>query len=234
MGVVVPAASCRAGGHPAQRTSSDAHVPKHLADPLGGSSPPVVVAYRDVISAADAHLLRGAVVDLRSRWIAVVDGGGEVFAARTPALEGGADNLTVIGGAGMPSAYAVTHYLQQHGVFVVRTAAHADAQPGLGLLMLLALPAVLVVVLLVARRRGGGAPAPAAPGRTRLRPEAVSSAIRSPMSPGATRRSSELAEIVEFLASRGASRRWEPDAARRDPARPSGDRQDAARQGRCG
>jgi cell division protease FtsH len=198
-GVAVPPATAGPAVTPAEGRSANAHVPKHLADPLGGLSPPVVVAYRDVISAADAHLLRGAVVDLRSRWIAVVDGGGQVFAARTPALEGGADNLSVIGGARMPSAYAVTHFLQQRGVFVVRPAGHADAQPGLGLLMLLALPAVLVVVLLVARRRAKGAPVPVRPGKTTGPAQAVSSAIRFADVAGCDEAVEELAEIGEFL-----------------------------------
>jgi cell division protease FtsH len=195
---VVPPATAGPAATPAQRTSANAHVPKHLADPLGGSSPPVVVAYRDVIAAADAHLLRGAVVDVRSRWIAVVDAGGQVFAARAPALEGGADNVTVIGGAGMPSAYAVTHYLQQHGVFVVRTAPHADAQ-WLGLLMLLALPALLIVVVLVAGRRARAAPGPVRPGRNTAPAQAASSAIRFADVAGCDEAVEELAEIGEFL-----------------------------------
>jgi cell division protease FtsH len=200
VGVLVPPATAGPAATQAQRTSASAQAPKHLADPLGGSSPPVVVAYRDVISAADAHLLRGAVVDLRSRWIAVVDAGGQVFAARAPGLEGGADNPTVIGGAGMPSAYAVTHYLQQHGVFVVPTAGHADGPPGLGLLMVLALPALLVVVLLVALRRSGSAPAHSRrPGKTTAPAQAVSSAIRFADVAGCDEAVEELAEIGEFL-----------------------------------
>jgi cell division protease FtsH len=197
LGAVVPPATAGPVATPAERTS--AHVPAHIADTLGGLSPPVVVAYRDVISAADAHLLRGAVVDLRLRWIAVVDRGGQVFAARTPALQGGADNVTAGGGARLPGAYGVTHYLQQHGVFVVPTAGHSDGQPGLGLLMLLGLPVVLIVVVLVAQRRAGGAASPARPGRNTAPAQAVSSSTRFADVAGCDEAVEELAEVAEFL-----------------------------------
>jgi cell division protease FtsH len=174
-------------------------VPSHLADPLGGSSAPVVVTYGDVIAAANAHLLRAAVVDLHSRWIAVVDRAGQIFAARAPAPEGGAATPTIVAASRMPSAFAVAQYLQQHGVFVVRVAVRGGGGPSFGLLMLLALPALLVVAVAVALARRRTPQTQDRSGRTTESAQAVGSATRFGDVAGCDEAVEELAEIVEFL-----------------------------------
>ncbi|MDQ1485368.1 MAG: cell division protease FtsH [Actinomycetota bacterium] len=200
LGMRVAQGTAGAGRGPVPVHAAEGQVPSHLADPLGGSSAPVVVAYRDVIAAANAHLLRAAVIDPDSRWIAVVDGTGEVFAAQAPAPNGGAAKPTIVAAARMPSAFAVSQYLQQHGVFVVRVAGRPGGGPSFGLLVLLALPAVFVAVVLVARRRGGPPPqTEVRTGRTTGDDHAVGSAIRFADVAGCDEAVEELAEIVEFL-----------------------------------
>jgi cell division protease FtsH len=196
---VPPVATAARVALPDRSAHGQGGVPSHLADPLGGSSAPLVVGYRDVIAAANAHLLRAAVVDPASRWIAVVDGQGEVFAARAPAPAGGADGPTIVAAARMPSAFAVTQYLQQHGVFVVRVARPAGGGPAFGLLMLLALPALLVGTVLAARGRGAARKRRFRSGSATGSAQAAGPSIRFADVAGCDEAVEELAEIVEFM-----------------------------------
>src|SRR6476661_1594976 len=109
LAMAVPSAAAGPAAIEFRTDEASPPLPRHLADALGGAAPPIIVDYRDIIASADAHLLRGAVVDTRSRWVAAVDAAGQVFAARAP-LRGRGD--VVVGSKRMPSGLAVAPYLQ--------------------------------------------------------------------------------------------------------------------------
>jgi cell division protease FtsH len=175
-------------------------LPRHLADALGGDAPPIVVDYREIISSADAHLLRGAVVDTHSRWVAAIDAAGQVFAARTPGRSSG-DFGTVVGATRLPSALAVAPYLQARGVFVLRSrVSPGRGGPPVGLLLALVLPLLLIPLLLMSRRRRRGAPqAEVGPGKVRASAQVEGSSTRFADVAGCDEAVEELAEIVEFM-----------------------------------
>jgi cell division protease FtsH len=197
--ITVPAAAAGPAAIEFPPVTASPSLPRHLADALGGDAPPIVVGYRDIISSADAHLLRGAVVDTNSRWVAAVDAAGQVFAARAPVPRSG-DVGTVVGAARMPSALAVAPYLQERGVFVARSSVSAGhGGPSLGLLLALVLPLLLILLVLMSRRRGGAPRAEVGPGKVRASAEVVGSSTRFADVAGCDEAVEELAEIVEFV-----------------------------------
>ena len=197
LAMTVPSAAAGPAAIEFRTDEASPPLPRHLADALGGAAPPIVVDYRDIIASADAHLLRGAVVDTSSRWVAAVDAAGQVFAARAP-VQGSGD--LVVGSTRMPSALAVAPYLQERGVFVVRSGlGAAHGRPSLELLLALALPLLLIPLVLVSRRRGSAPRAEGGPGKVRASAEVVGFPTRFADVAGCDEAVEELAEIVDFV-----------------------------------
>ena len=173
-------------------------LPRHLADALGGAAPPIVVDYRDIIASADAHLLRGAVVDTSSRWVAAVDAAGQVFAARAP-VQGSGD--LVVGSTRMPSR-ARRGTVSSGARRVRRT-----FRPRRGAWQAIARAAPRARAAVAVDPAGARVTPPRQCPTGRGRPREGQSVSRgrrasrpgSPTSPGATRLSRSWREIVEFL-----------------------------------
>ena len=217
-----------------------------------GDAEVAVVPYGELVGAADGGSLNAAVVDLDDGWVAAADDEGHVVAAEIPQPQEGRDfGGTASGPAqagGLPSAFELTETLRADGVTILQPAEEASASRPGSLMRYLLIPlgiaimAMFIVIGFMVIRgrnpsgrglggRGGGG------GHGKMRKNAlVEPPERSVPGHGRVRRGGRGAARGRAVPQRAVAvpegRR--PNAARRDPARTTGDREDPPREGRRG
>jgi hypothetical protein len=175
-------------------------VPASVTWPLGVEAQPAVIAYSELIKAADRGRVNAAVVDTANYWVAAVDDRGRLVAAPVPRPRPGDFSRAVgeAGASGLPGPFALADTLREDGVAVLKPAHVAGGGEGSPsalsrMASMLAFPLILVLILvtvLVVRRMvrgpgGGGGRAPTA--RSARPPRSTRRPCASPTWPAATR-----------------------------------------------
>jgi cell division protease FtsH len=198
-------------------------VPAAVVAPLGEDTA-AVVPYRELVGAADARRLNAAVVDTSAYWVAAVDRGGHVIAARIPRPRAGRDfaqGRTAPATAGsptssatLPGAFDLAARLRDDGVAVLGPApAKESSSSGLsGMMRYLVLPLGIAVIAafligsiaLIRRfnpggRGGGGRGGIGAHGKIRKNAQITPPETRFADVAGCDEAVQELREIVTFL-----------------------------------